>query len=193
MKTEDVLAPLAVETAFDVLMVPGYTGSGPQHWQSLWEDAIPESRRVTQRDWNRPDVIEWPDAIDTAVRIARHPVVLVAHSCGVTAVALWAQAYSVAIAGAFLVAPADPASPAADENVRAFGPVPLRPFPFRSVVVGSENDPYCSMARARQYAGAWGSMFVNAGAAGHINTASGHGPWPEGRTLFDAFCASLLA
>lgn len=183
---------LTIETAFEVLMVPGYTGSGPQHWQSLWEEAIPEARRVEQRDWDRPDVIEWPRAIDAAVRGAHRPVVLVAHSCGVTAVALWARSRSAEVAGAFLVAPADPASGAADRNVRAFGPVPLELLPFRSVVVGSENDEYCSLARAKQYAGAWGAMFVSAGPAGHINTASGHGPWPEGRRLFDAFCSSLL-
>lgn len=193
MATAMNLPPLLIETAFDILMVPGYTGSGPQHWQTLWEAAIPDARRVEQRDWDRPDVDEWPRTIDAAVRSARHPVVLVAHSCGVTAVALWAQAYAAPIAGAFLVAPADPSSDAADQTVRAFGPVPTELLPFRSVVVGSANDPYCSIAQARRFAAAWGSMFVAAGDAGHINTASGHGPWPEGRRLFDAFCSSLLS
>lgn len=184
---------VAMEPAFEVMTVPGFTGSGPQHWQTLWEQARPDMRRIEQRDWDRPDVVEWPRTIDMAVRNARHPVILVAHSCGVTAVALWAAAFDTAIAGAFLVAPADPASPAADEIVRGFGPVPHRPLPFRSVLVASENDVWCSVTRAKEYAGAWGSMFVSAGAAGHLNTASGHGPWPEGRALFDAFCSSLLS
>lgn len=181
-----------VETAFDILIVPGYTNSGPGHWQTLWQQSMPEARRVEQQDWNRPNVTAWPRAIEEAVRVAKRPVVLVAHSCGVTAVALWAAAHTARAAGAFLVAPADPDSAAADDAVRVFAPVPQQQLPFRSVVVASDDDPYCSLARAKDYASAWGSMFVSAGSAGHINTASGHGPWPEGLRLLSAFCSSLL-
>jgi predicted alpha/beta hydrolase family esterase len=39
------------------------------------------------------------------------------------------------------------------------------------------------LERARQFAEVWGSEFVNIGAAGHINTASGYGEWPEGLAL----------
>lgn len=176
-----------------LLTVPGYTGSGPGHWQSIWERADPEMQRIEQADWNWPDVIEWPRNIEAAVTNAARPVVLIAHSCGVTAVALWAQKYETTIAGAFLVAPADPESAAADDAVRSFGPIPLRPLPFRSVVVASDDDPYCTIARATDYSRAWGATLVNAGPAGHLNTASGHGPWPEGRTLLERFCAELEA
>jgi carotenoid cleavage dioxygenase-like enzyme len=34
-----------------VLIVPGWTNSGPEHWQSHWERAHPEWRRVEQADW----------------------------------------------------------------------------------------------------------------------------------------------
>jgi predicted alpha/beta hydrolase family esterase len=37
--------------------------------------------------------------------------------------------------------------------------------------------------RAQGFAEAWGSEFVNIGAAGHINTASGLGDWPQGFEL----------
>ena len=40
------------------------------------------------------------------------------------------------------------------------------------------------MERAADFAGAWGSDFHEAGDAGHIDTASGHGPWPEGLLMF---------
>jgi predicted alpha/beta hydrolase family esterase len=54
------------------------------------------------------------------------------------------------------------------------------------VVVASRNDPYmafdCAVALARD----WGARMVDAGFAGHINVASGHGPWPEGRDLIQA-------
>jgi len=174
-----------------LLNVPGYTGSGPGHWQSIWERADPAIQRVVQPDWDRPHVIEWPRNIDAAVSASTAPVVLVAHSCGVTAVALWAERYRTPIAGAFLVAPADPASPAADANVAAFGPVPLNRLPFPSMVVASEDDPYCSVARAAEYATAWQSRLVLVGKAGHLNTASGHGEWPEGRELLGQFCSAL--
>ena len=42
---------------------------------------------------------------------------------------------------------------------------------------------YCSLARAQTMAEGWGSRFVNAGAAGHINTASGLGLWDDGLAL----------
>ena len=49
--------------------------------------------------------------------------------------------------------------------------------------LASENDPYLPLPLARSLAGAWGSEFMNAGHAGHINVASGHGDWPEGEQL----------
>jgi hypothetical protein len=36
---------------------------------------------------------------------------------------------------------------------------------------------------ARKLAVHWGSRFINAGALGHINLDSGHGPWPQGEIL----------
>jgi predicted alpha/beta hydrolase family esterase len=33
--------------------------------------------------------------------------------------------------------------------------------------------------------------FIDAGAAGHINVDSGHGPWPEGSLAFANFMAKL--
>jgi len=44
------------------------------------------------------------------------------------------------------------------------------------VLVASSDDPYCTMQRASDFAEAWGSEFVSAGEAGHINVESGHGP-----------------
>lgn len=56
-------------------------------------------------------------------------------------------------------------------------------LPFPSILVGSENDPYMTAAAAGELARLWGSRFFNAGAVGHINTDSGHGPWPGGEAL----------
>ena len=76
--------------ATSVLIVPGYNNSGPEHWQSLWERAHPEYRRVMQRDWDSPERHEWVSALDEAIAQAPQPVVLVAHSLGCLAVVHWA-------------------------------------------------------------------------------------------------------
>ena len=62
--------------------------------------------------------------------------------------------------------------------------IPLDKLPFKSVVAASENDEYVSLERARQFADAWGSEFINVGAKGHINANSGFGEWNEGLELF---------
>ena len=40
--------------------------------------------------------------------------------------------------------------------------------------------------RARAFAVAWGATFVDAGALGHINAASGLGDWPDGHAHLEA-------
>ncbi|WP_437286614.1 alpha/beta hydrolase [Sorangium sp. So ce406] len=37
------------------LIVPGYTGSGPRHWQTLWEQKLAPARRAEMPDWDHPD------------------------------------------------------------------------------------------------------------------------------------------
>jgi predicted alpha/beta hydrolase family esterase len=32
----------------EILMVPGYTNSGPEHWQSRWQNKLGSARRVEQ-------------------------------------------------------------------------------------------------------------------------------------------------
>lgn len=169
-----------------VLLVPGWENSGPQHWQSLWERADPHRfQRVQQRDWNTPDPDEWVRALDDAIAAEPAPVVLVAHSLGCIAVARWAARFTRPVAGALLVAPADVERADTPEPIRCFAPVPLQPLPFRSILVASSNDEYLSMDRAEHFARCWGSELVPLGVAGHINTASGFGPWPEGERLLE--------
>ena len=177
----------------DILLVPGWTGSGPDHWQSRWERSLSTARIVAQDDWDKPDKHAWVDRIVEAVREASRPVVLVAHSCGVAAVAHAAPSLiGLNVAGAYLVAPADLEGSDAWPAVHGgFTPMPLERLPFPAVLVASSSDPHCSMERARAFAEAWGATLVPAGDAGHINTASGHGPWPEGLMRFGLFLSRL--
>ena len=165
------------------LLLPGIGDSGPAHWQSLWQAANPGFQRVVQRDWDHPACREWVTTLDHTLQAMQGPVVLVAHSLGCLLVAHWAQSATPTVKAALLVAVPDPLGANFPAEAQGFTPVPRRPLPFPSIVVASTNDPYSSLAYAATCATAWGSKFVNIGAAGHISTNSGHGEWPEGLAL----------
>jgi predicted alpha/beta hydrolase family esterase len=69
--------------------------------------------------------------------------------------------------------------------------MPLAALPFPSVVVASTNDECVSIERVQFFADAWLSRLVFIGDAGHINGASGYGPWPEGERMLIEFCESV--
>jgi predicted alpha/beta hydrolase family esterase len=165
-------------------MVPGFTGSGPGHWQSLWEREEQDYRRVQQRDWDHPDPGEWVEALDREVAGAPGAAVLVGHSLGCTTIAKWAVARGPGpVVAAMLVAPSDVEASTAPEEVRCFAPIPLLRLPFPSLVVTSTNDPLVTFERAQWFARAWGARLVSIGPGGHIHTAAGFGPWPEGHAM----------
>jgi predicted alpha/beta hydrolase family esterase len=166
-----------------VLILPGYGGSGPGHWQTLWERDDARFTRVEARDWEHPARAEWVENLEGAVRAAGPGTVLVAHSLACLQVAHWAAATSLTARAALLVAPPDPAEPVFPATATGFAPVPMTPLPFPSLVVGSTDDPYASLDFTQACARAWGSRFASIGAAGHINAASGLGAWREGREL----------
>jgi uncharacterized protein len=177
----------------DILIVPGYTNSGPDHWQSRWQKRLSSARRVEQRDWDLPVRDDWVAQLAKAVERCRRPVVLVAHSLGVVTVVHAAPRLPGHVRGAFLVALPDVEDPDVTPVAIApsFAPLPCDPLPFPSLLVASRTDPYCTFARAESFAFDWGSALLDAGDAGHINTASGHGPWPEGLMRFAGFLSRL--
>jgi hypothetical protein len=193
-------------TDVDILIVPGWTNSGPDHWQTRWEQRLKTVTRVQMPDFNRPVRTKWVAAIRATVEQATRPVVLVGHSCGVAAIAhAAAELDPKRVIGGFLVAPVDLEMPAPFEDFArtepagsvelpsGFDPLPIEPFPFPSLLIASRNDPFCSFDAAGQMALAWGSELLDAGEAGHLNVASGHGPWPEGALRFGGFLRQLSA
>jgi len=166
-----------------VLVLPGLYNSGPEHWQTLWERRHPGLTRVLQDEWDRPRCADWVARLDTA--IAAHPdSVLVAHSSACALVAHWAASGSAGrVKAALLVGPSDPEATSYPAGPTGFGPMPMHPLPFPSVVVASDDDPYVTLARARQFAAAWGSRLVTVAGAGHLNSASGLGEWASGFAL----------
>ena len=177
----------------DILIVPGYENSGVYHWQSRWERQLSTAWRVEQENWDAPDKAKWAERIAQDVRRAEKPVVLVGHSLGVLAIVHAAPLLPAdKVQGAFLVSMPDVERPDFMPVIdRAFAPIPRDPLPFPSVLVASRTDPHCDYEKAEDIAYAWGSSIVDAGDAGHLNTESGHGPWPEGLMRFAGFLKRL--
>lgn len=177
----------------DILMVPGYTNSGPEHWQTRWEGRMPNAVRVEQADWNKPHFDDWQARLVAAAGLRKRPTVIVAHSLGVITVVHAAKRLDMPhIKGAFLVSPPGETYMVQHEDMDLrFAHVPREPLPFPSVLVASRNDADCPYLEAEEWAVAWGASFSDAGDSGHHNTDSGHGPWPEGLMRFAAFLSKI--
>lgn len=177
------------------LIVPGLDDSEPGHWQSWLEKQLPDARRVRHIDWHLPVLARWATEVRREIDEAPGVVWIVAHSYGCLASVVAAADRPERVAGLLLVAPPDP------DRFTAFGLrdpretaersglaswIPSAPIGVPSVVVASRNDPWADFARIAYWADCWGSLFVDAGQAGHINVASGHGAWPQGMQYVQA-------
>jgi predicted alpha/beta hydrolase family esterase len=177
-----------------VLIVPGLNNSEPAHWQSHWARGLDGAVWVDQTDWELPRLGDWVASLVQSIR--EHPgAILVGHSLGCALIAHVAQLRgNRGIGGALLVAPADVnRNGPAGKLLDGFSPMPQLRLSFPSIVVASETDPYVAIDRAEEFSRSWGSRFVNLGPAGHINVASGHGPWTEGLLLLQELREELGA
>ena len=166
-----------------VLTLPGLSGSGEAHWQTVWEFRY-GFMRVEQEDWEEPSRSRWVKRLEQVLEYEAEPVVLVAHSLGCALVAHAAKKVREKVAGALLVAPADvDDAEHTPESVRSFSPLPCKPLGFPATVVASRNDPFVAFERAAHFADCWQARFVDAGALGHINSDSQLGDWAEGYEL----------
>lgn len=172
-----------------IFTVPGWQNSGPSHWQSQWEKLDTRVVRIEQDDWEQPSRDAWTARLLERVGSGT-PCVLVAHSLGCHLVAHAAERLK-SVVGALLVAPPSLETAGLPASVLSFGPPAMQRLPFASIVVASSNDPWCSMDRARDFAGAWGSRLVEAGAVGHLNSDSQLGTWPLGRELLGELARRL--
>lgn len=174
-------------TAATCLIVPGLDGSGPGHWQTLWETTRTDCTRVELGRWSDPHLQAWRDGLDSAVNATQGPIVFVAHSLGCFAVAWWLATASepllTKVRGALLVAPPDVERSVVDARLRRFAPTPIFAARLPTLLVASRDDPYASFERSRAMAERWGARLVDVGELGHINAASGLGDWKDGQAL----------
>jgi predicted alpha/beta hydrolase family esterase len=154
------------------LILHGYQGSGPGHWQT-WLAGRLRSTDATVRypdlpDADHPHLPTWLDVLARELDALEEPPIVICHSL---ACILWM--HHVAAGGAqgeraLLVAP--PSVAGVPEELAAFFPVP-RVDAGR--LVYSDDDPYCPEGAASLYGP--GDLLPG---QGHINPEAGYGAWP---------------
>lgn len=169
-----------------ILLLPGLFNSGEGHWQTLWEDMLPNARRVQQEDWDSPNRADWVATLDAAIAATEGPVIIAAHSLGCVLTAWWVQSHgnlphARKLKGALLAAPPDVEREDFPAFASGFAPMPHVPLPFKTIVAASSDDPWCSLAKARIWAADWEACLHDIGERGHINADSGLADWPQGR------------
>lgn len=169
------------------VIVPGVGGSEHDHWQSWLQRQLKSCSRVQQQDWNKPVLHTWVEQFVKTVQAIQEPIQIVAHSFGcLTTVAALAQhpELNQKIKNLVLVAPANPARfgdagfarDSQNDYQQYFHQLKLQ-VPTQMII--SENDPWLNFQDALQLAKAWKIKPKNLGQVGHINVASGFGPFPE--------------
>ncbi|MDZ5436065.1 alpha/beta hydrolase [Pseudomonas fluorescens] len=179
-----------LQTAATVLIVPGLREHVAEHWQTLLEARLSKVRSVPPLETDKLDCVARVRAIQHELEQIDGPVILVAHSAGVLMVAHWAALHRRPIKGALLAAPPDlaaqwPQNYPSPQTLRDNGwdPLPQGALPFRSIVAASTDDHLASFDAASRLAQDWEAELVNLGAVGHLNPASGYGPWPQAEAL----------
>lgn len=180
-----------------VLIVPGLRDHVEQHWQTLLAAQLPQVRTVPAMGRDNLDVASRVAAIEREAQAIEGPIVIVAHSGGCITLAHWARQTTRPVLGALLATPPDfdrpmPAGYPGIDQLDAAGwlPVPRQPLPFRSIVAFSRNDPLGDPVRVVELANDWGSRLVDLGEVGHLNPASGFGPWPRAHQFIEELAAA---
>ncbi len=177
------------------LILHGLEGSGPEHWQSWIARRLAEAgERVEYPDLPdpyKPALDAWLEALDSGLRrlgAQRGEATVICHSLSCT---LWlhhaAREDGPPVARALLVAPPSLASGVAE--IAPFFPVPIEPEAVartagQTRLVCSDDDPYCPEGAATLYGEPLALPTQLLPGAGHVNTETGYGPWPE----LEAWC-----
>jgi len=56
-----------------ILVVPGWTHAGPEHWQTLWQRENPDWIQVEQTDWETPQTQDWLPKLEQYVQACEPP------------------------------------------------------------------------------------------------------------------------
>ena len=169
------------------LILHGLGGSGAQHWQTWLANTL-RSRGEnvcypTLPDFDAPELEAWLSSLRQLLPQIEGEQVVICHSLSVL---LWlhhAQSTSLPpVERLLLVAPPGPS--AGVPEIESFLPPPLDKAALQrsarsAQLVCTDADPYCSERASIFYGQPLGlPIELLPLEAGHINVASGYGPWP---------------
>lgn len=168
------------------VIVPGVGGSEYAHWQSWLQRQLMSCSRVEQENWNSPVLTQWVQQFVNTVSAINAEIQIVAHSFGcLTSLAALDQYPQLQgkVKRLILVAPANPSrfgenGFAADSQGNYLDYFKQLKPKVPTTLLISENDPWLAFDDANTLARAWKLKPINLGAVGHINVASGFGPFP---------------
>jgi hypothetical protein len=168
------------------LILHGYLGSGPDHWQTWLAGRLRAAGETVAYpalpDPEHPALPAWSAGLDAALATLPERPTVVAHSLGCL---LWLH-HGAGAERVLLVAP--PSRAGAPEALHDWFPAPVERELGDARLVISDDDPYCP-----EGAGAYplGIPVDVLPGAGHINPDAGFGPWPA----VEAWCygASAIA
>jgi len=162
------------------LILHGYQGSGPGHWQTWLAGRLRSGDAAVHYpdlpDADHPQLRAWLDALEAELAAIGEPPVVVCHSL---ACILWL--HHVAEGGrpaerVLLVAP--PSRAGVPEELASFFPVPRVELMGNARLVCSDNDPYCPEGAATLYGVPLSVPVDLIPGGGHLNPEAGYGPWP---------------
>jgi predicted alpha/beta hydrolase family esterase len=170
------------------VVIPGWNGSGPGHWQTWLEEQLRGADRETRRpafaDLDHPELAQWLGALRGALAdLPADGFDVVAHSVGAI---LWL--HHVASPGdspragrVLLVAPPSPATPI--EEIAEFFPPPMDVDTVRrgadgTALVAGDDDPYLPEGIAAAYGLPLKIATTVVPGGGHLNLEAGYGEWP---------------
>jgi len=183
-----------------VLVVPGLRDESAVHWQTLLVSELERLgrpvRSVKAMGRGNLDSALRVALVEQAAAAANAPLIIVGHSAGALTVAHWASQARADVRGALLAVPPNfdvplPEGYPSFDALSAGGWLPLSrtALPFPSIVAASRNDPLASYKWVTELAADWHSRVVDLGSVGHLNPASGFGPWPRASELIAALDA----
>ena len=170
-----------------ILIVHGYDGSGPGHFQHwLASELRARGERVVFPELPSPAepvLDEWVGELRDILDASAEPATIVAHSLGCWAVDHLVHRHGAEkIGAALLVAPPSPYS--LFEPIQGFLPPPRdraawAPVAARTRVIGSDDDAYADEDEFAELAETLGVSHLILKGAGHINADAGFGPFPR--------------
>jgi len=159
------------------LILHGYHGSGPGHWQSWLAGRLRAADAFVRfpdlPDADDPRLETWLEELERELGAFAEPPVVLCHSA---ACLLWLHHLERGGKPAervLLVAP--PSETAVPESLLHFFPAPGVALLEHARLVCADNDPYCPEGARTLYPGLPTDVLSG---AGHINPETGYGPWP---------------